>query len=317
MKIAILDDYQDVVRNLNCFSLLREHEVKVFHHGATGVGQLAIRLQGFDALVLIRERTTLNRALLSKLPKLKIISQTGKVSGNIDLEAAQEFGITVLEGVGDPTAPAELAWALIMTASRKIPQYAQFLREGLWQTSSLNPQHNQLGRVLKERQLGIWGYGRIGKLVAGYARAFGMHVVIWGSDASRHQAQLDGFNAANSKQQFFESSDIVSLHLRLHDSTRHLIELEDLQSMKKDALFVNISRAELVAPNALLNALRQGSPGAAALDVFENEPLPMDHPLLRQENVLLTPHLGYVELDSYELYFKVAFQNLLDFCDRK
>lgn len=317
MKIAILDDYQDVVRSLACFKLLHEHEVKVFNNSAAGLGQLAIRLQPFDALVLIRERTILSRALLNKLPNLQLISQTGKVSGNIDLAAAAERGITVLEGIGDPTAPAELAWALIMAASRRIAQYSQLLREGVWQTASLYPQHNRLGRALKGRQLGIWGYGRIGKLVAGYARAFGMHVMIWGSEASRQQAQQDGYGVANSKQQFFESSDIISLHLRLNEATRHIVELSDLQSMKADALLVNISRAELVAPGALVTALHQGRPGSAALDVFENEPLPRDFPLLQHENVLLTPHLGYVEQDSYELYFERAFQNILDFSAKK
>lgn len=314
MKIAILDDYQDVVRGLNCFSLLHEHEVKVFNNRAVGLGQLAIRLQQFEALVLIRERTILNRPLLSKLPNLKLISQTGKVSGNIDLDAAAEFGIQVVEGTGDPTAPAELAWVLIMASSRKIPQYAQHLQEGVWQTASLHARYNQLGRVLKGRQLGIWGYGRIGKLVANYARAFGMQVLIWGSETSRQQAQQDGFIAATSQQQFFESSDIISLHLRLNDATRHIVQLGDLQRMKPDALFVNISRAELVAQDALLTALSQGRPGSAALDVFENEPLPTDYPLRQRENVLLTPHLGYVEQDSYELYFGRAFQNIIEFC---
>ncbi|MFZ6819144.1 D-2-hydroxyacid dehydrogenase family protein [Undibacterium sp. Ji22W] len=314
MKIAILDDYQDVVRGLNCFSLLHEHEVKVFNNRAVGLGQLAIRLQQFEALVLIRERTILNRPLLSKLPNLKLISQTGKVSGNIDLDAAAEFGIQVVEGTGDPTAPAELAWALIMASSRKIPQYAQHLQEGVWQAASLHARYNQLGRVLKGRQLGIWGYGRIGKLVANYARAFGMQVLIWGSETSRQQAQQDGFIAATSQQQFFESSDIISLHLRLNDATRHIVQLGDLQRMKPDALFVNISRAELVAQDALLTALSQGRPGSAALDVFENEPLPTDYPLRQRENVLLTPHLGYVEQDSYELYFGRAFQNIIEFC---
>jgi D-3-phosphoglycerate dehydrogenase len=314
MKIVILDDYQDVIRDLDCFSILNGHEVKVFNNRAVGLGQLAIRLQQFEALVLIRERTILNRALLSKLPKLRLISQTGKVSGNIDLLAADEFGITVLEGIGDPTAPAELAWALIMASSRKVPQYSNFLQDGVWQMASLRPQYNQLGRVLKNRQLGIWGYGSIGKLVAGYARAFGMQVMIWGSQTSREQAINDGFLVAKSQHDFFASSDIISLHLRLNPSTRHIVQLEDLLLMKSDALFVNISRAELIAPDALAQALEQGRPGWAALDVFENEPLTSDYPLRGRDNVLLTPHLGYVEKDSYERYFQAAFQNILNFC---
>ncbi|MFC0351249.1 D-2-hydroxyacid dehydrogenase family protein [Undibacterium danionis] len=316
MKIAILDDYQDTVRHLDCFSLLKEHEVKVFNNHAVGQGQLAIRLAPFEALVLIRERTVLSRALLSKLPKLKLISQTGKVAGNIDLVAAQELGITVLEGVGDPTAPAELTWALIMASSRKITNYSAHLQDGLWQTASIHPQHNQLGRVLKGRQLGIWGYGRIGKLVAGYARAFGMRVSVWGSEASRLQAEQDGHQSSTSKQAFFETSDIISLHLRLHPATRGIVQLSDLQAMKADALFVNTSRAELVATDALTTALATGRPGFAALDVFENEPLQKDSVLLNKENVLLTPHLGYVEKDSYELYFGTAFQNILNYCQK-
>ncbi|MBC3808948.1 D-2-hydroxyacid dehydrogenase family protein [Undibacterium seohonense] len=317
MKIAILDDYQDVVRSLDCFNLLKEHEVKVFNNRAVGLGQLAIRLQQFEALVLIRERTNLNRALLGKLPNLKLISQTGKVSGNIDLEAAKKFGITVLEGIGDPTAPAELTWALIMASSRKISQYANLLQEGVWQMASLHPQHNQLGRVLKGRQLGIWGYGRIGKLVAGYGQAFGMQVIIWGSEASRKQALSDGLKVATSKQDFFASSDIISLHLRLNQQTKHIVQLEDLLSMKIDALLVNTSRAELIAPNALELAVNQGRPGWVALDVFENEPLAADSLLRGKDNILLTPHLGYVEKDSYELYFQAAFQNILRFCESR
>lgn len=313
MKIAILDDYQDVVRGLRCFSLLQGHELKIFNNKASGVGQLAIRLAPFEALVLNRERTVLTRPLLSKLPNLKVIAQTGKVSGNIDLTAAKDLGITVLEGVGDPTAPAELTWALIMAASRKIVPYANHLQEGLWQTASLHPPTNQLGRVLKGRKLGIWGYGRIGKMVAGYGQAFGMDVSIWGSEQSRGKASQDGHRASDSKAAFFSDCDIISLHLRLNDSTRHIINAHDLASMKTDALLVNISRAELIAPNALVSGLENGRPGYTALDVFEQEPLPIDDALRGKENVLLTPHLGYVERDSYELYFGGAFAALINY----
>lgn len=317
MKIAILDDYQDVVRHLKCFSMLNEHEVKVFNSKAIGVGQLAIRLSQFEVLVLNRERTSFNRALLSKLPKLKLISQTGKVSGHIDLEACKDLNITVMEGVGDPYAPAELTWGLILASSRKIPQYATYLQEGLWQTSSLHPTQNQLGRVLHGRKIGIWGYGRIGKLVAQYARAFQMKVEIWGSIDSRTQAAKDGFSASESKADFFRTCDIISLHLRLNDETRHIVQQDDLCSMKKDALFVNTSRAELIEPNALETALNLGHPGFAALDVFESEPLSQEYSLRGKENVLLTPHVGYVEQDSYESYFSAAFQNILAFCHKQ
>lgn len=313
MKIAILDDYQDVVRQLDCFKLLDGHQVKVFTSRAVGTGQLAIRLAPYDALVLIRERTILSRALLNKLPNLKLIAQTGKVAGHIDLAAANERGITIVEGVGDPTAPAELTWALIMASSRKITQYAANLKDGLWQMASIQARQNSLGRVLKRRTLGIWGYGKIGKLIAGYGKAFGMHVLIWGRDASRSQAAQDGYQTATSIEAFFAESDVISMHLRLNEATRGIVTSDYLALMKPDALFVNTSRAELVQTDALVNALDQGRPGFAALDVFENEPLPAQHPLLRMENVLATPHLGYVEQDSYELYFAAAFQNLLDF----
>jgi len=313
MKIAILDDYQDAVRGLDCFKLLDGHEVKVFSNTARGLGQLAIRLGPFDALVLIRERSSFNRALLSKLPNLKLISQTGKVSGHIDVAAATELGIAIAEGIGSPTAPAELTWALIMAAQRKIVPYAQHLQEGLWQTSSIEPARNTLGTVLKGRTLAIWGYGKIGQLIAGYGRAFGMTILVWGSEASRAAAVAAGDTAAVSREAFFEQADVLSLHLRLSDKTRGLVTAEDLARMKPTSLFVNTSRAELVAEGALEAALPQGRPGAAALDVFTDEPLPPGSPLLLLPNVLATPHLGYVERDSYELYFRYALQNIVDF----
>ena len=313
MKIAILDDYQDCVRHLPCFALLNGHEVKVFTHGARGTGQLAIRLADFDVLVLIRERTSFSRSLLEKLPNLKLISQTGKVSGHIDLAAAASCGVTIVEGVGDPTAPAELTWALIMAAARKIPQYAAHLKDGLWQISSLQPAHNTLGTVLKGRTLGIWGYGKIGRMVAGYGRAFGMNILVWGRPASRAAAKQEGVEVAASQARFFADSDVLTLHLRLNDATRNIVGAEDLARMKPTALFVNTSRAELVAPGALEAALNAGHPGSAALDVYESEPLPASHAYLKMDHVLASPHLGYVELDSYELYFRAAFQNIVDY----
>jgi D-3-phosphoglycerate dehydrogenase len=317
MKIAILDDYQDVVRQLDCFQLLQQHEVKVFTNTVRGLGQLAVRLKPFDALVLIRERSHIRAALMDKLPNLKVISQTGKVSGNVDLAAAHERGITVLEGVGDPTAPAELTWALIMAARRKIVPYAAHLKQGIWQTASLEPQHNTLGQVLKGQTLGIWGYGKIGQKVAAWGKAFGMQVWVWGREASRSQAEQDGYHACASRAEFFAGADIISLHLRLNDATRGSVTAADLAAMKPSSLLVNTSRAELVEAGALYVALQQGRPGAAALDVFENEPLPPDTPLLQLENVLATPHLGYVEQNSYELYLRAAFQNLLDYASRQ
>ena len=313
MKIAILDDYQDAVRGLACFKLTEGHEVKVFNSTARGLGQLAIRLAPFDALVLIRERSSFNRALLSRLPNLKLLSQTGKAGQHIDVAAATELGIAIAEGVGSPTAPAELTWALVMAAQRKIVPYAQHLKEGLWQTASIEPALNTLGSTLQGRTLAIWGYGRIGQLVAGYGRAFGMRVLVWGSEASRAAAVAAGETAAATREELFAQADVLSLHLRLSDATRGIVTASDLARMQPTALFVNTSRAELVADGALEAALQQGRPGAAALDVFTEEPLPPTSLLLQLPNVLATPHLGYVEQDSYALYFRYALQNIVDF----
>ena len=315
MKIAILDDYQDAVHKLPCMDLLEGHEVKVFTNSARGLGQLSIRLAPFEALVLIRERTVFSRQLLSKLPRLKLISQTGKLAGHVDVSAATAHGIAIAEGVGSPVAPAELAWTLIMAATRKIVPYANNLKDGLWQTASINPSLNGLGTVLRGRTLALWSYGKIGRMVAGYGKAFGMRVLVWGSEASRAAAVADGYEAAASRQALFEQADVLSLHLRLADATRGIVTAEDLACMKPTALFVNTSRAELVAPGALEAALHRGRPGSAALDVFESEPLAADSPLLRIPTVLATPHLGYVEQDSYETYFRSAFENVINFAN--
>ncbi|MCA1248783.1 D-2-hydroxyacid dehydrogenase family protein [Massilia sp. MS-15] len=313
MKIAVLDDYQDAVRGLSCFRLLDGHEVKVFNISARGLGQLAIRLAPFEAVVLIRERTAFPAALLGRLPNLKLISQTGKLSGHVDVAAASELGIAIAEGIGSPVAPSELTWALIMAASRKILPYANNLKDGLWQTASTNPVLNGLGRSLRGRTLAIWGYGKIGRLVASYGQAFGMRVLVWGSEGSRQAATADGYEAAASRAVLFAQADVLSLHLRLADATRAIVKAEDFARMKPDALFVNTSRAELVEEGALEQALRAGRPGQAALDVFASEPLRPDAPLLRIPTVLATPHLGYVEQDSYEIYFQAAFENVLRF----
>jgi len=322
MKIAVLDDYQDAVRKLSCFSLLEGHDVKVFNNTVKGVGQLAARLSDVEAVVLIRERSRITRQLLEKLPKLKIISQTGRVGqsvdkgGHIDLDACTERGIAVLEGVGSPVAPAELTWALIMAAQRRIPQYVASLKHGAWQQSGLKattmPPNFGIGQVLRGQTLGIWGYGKIGRLVAGFGQAFGMKVIVWGREASLKAAQEAGYAVAASKEQLFAESDVLSMHLRLNDETRGIVALNDLTRMKPTALFVNTSRAELIEENALVAGLNRGRPGMAAVDVFESEPILQGHALLRMENCICTPHLGYVERDGYELYFRVAFQNILD-----
>ena len=317
MKIAILDDYQDAVRKLDCFHLLADHEVKVFNNTVRGLGQLASRLAEVDALVLIRERTRINSQLLDKLPHLRMISQTGKVSSHIDLPACTERGIAVLEGSGSPTAPAELTWALIMAAQRRIPQYVANLKQGAWQQSGLKtsalPPNFGLGQVLQGQTLGLWGYGKIGELVAGYGKAFGMNVLVWGREHSLEAARADGHGTAESREALFEQSDVLSLHLRLHDDTRGIVKQEDLLRMKPTALLVNTSRAELLEENALVNALSKNRPGMVAIDVYESEPILQGYSLLRMENVICTPHIGYVERESYELYFSAAFRNILAF----
>ena len=272
IKIAILDDYQDAVRKLDCFSLLADHEVKVFNNTVRGLGQLASRLSEVDALVLIRERTRISSQLLDKLPRLRMISQTGKAGGHIELDACTERGIAVLEGNGSPIAPAELTWALIMAAQRRIPQYVANLKQGAWQQSGLKtsalPPNFGLGQVLRGQTLGIWGYGKIGQLLAGYGKAFGMKVVVWGREHSQAAARADGVNVAESREALFEQSDVLSLHLRLNDETRGIVTAADLMRMKPTALFVNTSRAELLEENALLNALHHNRPGMVAIDVF-------------------------------------------------
>jgi D-3-phosphoglycerate dehydrogenase len=316
MKIAILDDYQHCIPALACYQMLDGHQVKIFTNSARGIGQLAIRLREFEALVLIEKRTPFPKALLEKLPNLKLIAQVGDAIDHIDIATATARGIAIAHTVFDPVAPAELTWALIMAASRKIPQYTSNLKNGTWQTVALAPDHNSLGAVLKGRTLGIWGYGNIGRLVAQYGKAFGMQVVVWGREESRAAAVQDGFRAATSPESFFAKCDVVSLHLQLNDATRGIVTSANLARMKPDALFVNVSSAELVERDALVSALQQGRPGYAALDVFETEPLRPDSPLLRMPNVLATPHIGFVERDSYEIAFGSAFQNIIDFASK-
>ncbi len=317
MNIIILDDYQDAVRKLECAKLLEPHTPKVFTNTVKGIGQLSVRLKDADILVLIRERTHLPRLLLEKLPRLKLIAQTGRVGPHIDVETCTRLGIGVAEGVGSPVAPAELTWALIMASMRRLPQYIGNLKHGAWQQSGLKalsmPPNFGLGNILHGKTLGIWGYGRIGTLVAGYGKAFGMNIQVWGSEASRERARADGYQAAASREAFFETSDVVSIHVRLTESNHGLIGVDDFSRMKPTSLFVNTSRAELVDENALVSGLNRGRPGMAAVDVFESEPILQGHPLLRLENAVCTPHIGFVELDSYERYFSVAFQNVANY----
>ncbi|MBB4594730.1 D-2-hydroxyacid dehydrogenase family protein [Xanthomonas cannabis] len=310
MRILVPDDYQGAVCQLPCLQRMQGHDVQVLGALATDPDERAEQLADADVLVLIRERTRVDAALLQRLPRLKLISQTGRVGAHVDVAACTQIGVAVAEGVGSPVAPAELTWALILAASRRLGEYQRALHHGRWQALG-DP---GLGRVLHGRTLGLWSYGRIGQRVAGFGRAFGMQVLVWGGDASCAQAARDGFAIAGSRQELFERSDVLSLHRRLTAQTRHDVTAQDLAHMRGDALLVNTSRAELIAPGALLAALDAGRPGQAAVDVFEHEPVldPRDA-LLRHPHVLATPHLGYVERDSYALYFEAAFDNVLAF----
>ncbi|CAN7648182.1 MAG: 3-phosphoglycerate dehydrogenase [Variovorax paradoxus] len=317
MNIVILDDYQDAVRKLECAAKLEPYAAKVYTNTVKGLGQLSVRLRDADILVLIRERTHLNRALIEKLPRLKLIAQTGRVGPHIDVAACTERGVAVAEGVGSPVAPAELTWALIMAATRRLPQYIGNLKHGAWQQSGMKtasmPPNFGLGTVLRERTMGIFGYGRIGQIVSTYARAFGMRVLVWGRAGSCERALADGHQIAASQEELFANSDVLSLHLRLNEETRGIVKLDDLARMKPTSLLVNTSRAELIEPDALLAGLNRGRPGMAAVDVFESEPILQGHALLRLENCICTPHIGYVELQSYEMYFNAAFDNVLNY----
>lgn len=315
MKVLVLDDYQDVVRHLDCFARLAGHDVRVLTAPATGVGQLAARLQDAEAIVLTRERTRVTDALLARLPALRLISQTGRVGPHIDVDACSRRGIAVAEGTGYSAATAEFTWLLILAAMRRLPAYMANLYAGQWQRS-VPPQPDWplagLGVALAGRTLGVWSYGKIGALVAGYGKAFGMRVLVHGSEAARTLAAGDGHATTPHRQELFERADVLTLHLRLAESTRGIVGAGEFARMQRSALLVNTSRAELVAPGALVEALARGRPGMAAVDVFEREPV-RDEPLLAVPNVVATPHLGFVERTSYETLFGGAFDNVLAF----
>ena len=315
MNIALLDDYQDSVRHLDCFRMLDGHEVKVFTNSARGLGQMAIRLAGFDVLVLNHDCTFVSRQLIARLPRLKFIAQIGKTGAHLDMEAAQARGIVVREVAEAPYAVAELVWALIMAARRKLPQYADLLKRGAWQTSSLSPQHNTLGYSLGGQTLGLLGYGDVARQVAAYAQVFGMQVRIWGDEEERRQAQQDGYGVASSQAGLFSEADILSVHLLHTEATQGIIGREDFARMKPDALFVNTSHADLLQTGALEAALQQGRPGSAALDVFEQEPLPKEALLLQMENVLATPHIGSATRQHVEALYSTAFRYIVDFAN--
>jgi D-3-phosphoglycerate dehydrogenase len=315
MKILVLDDYQDVVRHLDCFARLDGHDVRVLTARATGIGQLAVRLRDAEALVLTRERTRVNDALLARLPNLRLVSQTGRVGPHVDVAACTRRRIAVAEGTGYSPATAEFTWLLILAALRRLPAYMANLYAGQWQCSVPPPPDwplAGLGESLAGRSLGVWSYGKIGALVAGYGRAFGMNVLVHGSEQARARAEGDGHATCAHREELFERADVLTLHLRLAPSTHGSVTAQDLARMKRTALLVNTSRAELVAPGALVDALRRGRPGMAAVDVYEHEPV-RDEPLLTLPNVIATPHIGFVERTSYETLFGGAFDNVVAF----
>lgn len=306
MKVAILDDYQDVVKTLDCFQLLNGHEVLILNDTEKDPEFLAAKLKDVEALVLIRERTAITNKLLKHLPQLKLISQTGKIAAHLDVEACNRYKVAIAEGVGSPIAPAELTWLLIMNTLRQLPNAIADMKAGKWQTN--------IGTSVYGKTIGIWGYGKIGKMVANYAKAFGAKVMVWGSEQSRANAIADGFEAAHSKAEFFQNVDVVTLHLRLNKNTAGIVSANDLSLMKTTSVLVNTARAELIEAGALQKCLKAGRPGFAGIDVYEDEPIKnANFELLTMPNVVCTPHLGYVEKNSYELYFGKAFENIVNY----
>jgi D-3-phosphoglycerate dehydrogenase len=310
MKIAILDDYHDTIRTLPCFNKLTGHDVTIWNDHVQNVDVLAERLQEIEVLVLNRERTKIQAALLERLPNLKLISQRS-VYPHIDIVACTRLGVIVSSSQHADTpnyAAAEMTWGLVLAGVRQIPQQMSALKAGKWQIGA--------GSTLREKTLGIYGYGRIGRVVAGYGKAFGMKVLILARTESLKKAIEDGYEIAESKQDFFETSDVISLHMRLYDATRGIVTAKDLAHMKTTALIVNTSRAALIAPSALVQALQAGRPGMAAVDVFEDEPvLDIKHPLLNMDNVVCTPHIGYVSRDEFEIQFTDIFDQIVAYAN--
>ena len=317
MNIVILDDFQDAIRKLHCAEKIANYKTQIYTNNIKGVGQLAVRLRDAEVVVLVKERTPFTRQLIEKLPKLKLVVLTGTQADHIDIPACTERGIAVAAGTYSPHATAEYTWALLMSAARRIPQYVASLKHGAWQQSGLKasamPSNFALGSLLRGKTLGIWSFGRVGQLVAGYGRAFGMDVLVWGSPASQARATQEGYALAESKADLFARSDYLSIHLRLSKDNRHSISFADLSQMKPTATFVNTSNAHLVAPEALVSALNRGRPGLAAIDVFEIEPMMQGQALLRLENCICTPHIGEVEVETYERDFSTAFDNVQNF----
>ena len=303
MHIVISDDHQDCIRHLACFEKMNGHTVEIFNNSVSRVDALAERFKDAEAIVLIRERTVITRELLDRLPKLKVISQTGKIASHVDLQACKDKGIVVMDGRGSGAATAELNMLLILASLRRFVEEVNRLKGGQWQ--------GYLGDQLAGKVLGVYGFGRIGKQVCHLGKAFGAKPLVWGRETSLEKAVQDGFAVASSREDFFRTSDIVCLQLRLNDDTRHIVTAKDLALMKPNSLLVNASRAELIESGALEAGLKLGRPAYAAVDAYESEPvLGANDPLLQLPNCLCTPHIGFVERDNYEAYFGIAFDNI-------
>ncbi len=311
MKIAVIDDYQDAFRTLNCYKKLSGHDVIVYRDTEKDPARLADRLKDAEAIILTQQRSRFPRAVIERLPNLKFVNQTGRNVGHIDVDACTEHGIVISAGgSGDPHTTAELTWALILSALRHIPREVRQLKEGTWQTT--------LGNRVKGKTLGIYALGRIGGIVASVGRAFGARVLCWGREGSTGRARETGYDIAESGEAFFRQADILSLHITLNKETRGIVTRQDLAHMKPTALIVNASRAGLIAEGALVEALKSGRPGFAAVDVYEDEPVTGGaHPLLKMDNVTCTHHLGYVTRDTYESYFGVIVDQILAYAAGK
>jgi D-3-phosphoglycerate dehydrogenase len=311
MKIAVIDDYQNAFRTLRCYPKLKQHEVVVYNDTEKDPARLAERLKDADVVLLTQQRSAFPRAVIERLPKLKLIGQTGRAATHVDIEACTQRGIIISAGgTGNSNATAELTWGLILSALRNLPYEVRRLKEGRWQST--------VGIGINGKTLGIYAYGKIGSIVAGVGKAFGARVVCWGREGSTGRAKSAGFEVAKSREEFFAEADILSLHLPLNKDTRGIVTRDDLARMKPTALIVNASRAGLIAKDALVDALRSGRPGMAAVDVYEEEPVVgANHPLLKMDNVICTPHLGYVTQESYEDYYNVVVEDILAYAAGK
>lgn len=314
MKIAVIHDYANALRQTKVFPKLKGHDVTIYNDAYTDPARMVEQVKGCDALLLTQQRMVVTRKILEQLPQLKFISQTGRNVGHLDVNACSDLGILVSAGGHDGNSPytttGELAWALILASRRHLPYEVERFKAGSW--------HSTIGHRLYDSTLGIYAYGHIGSGVARVGKAFGMNVVCWGREGSLAKAKADGFEVAASREAFFEQCDVISLHIKSNDATRGIIKAADLARMKPTALLVNTSRAPIIEEGALVEALKKGRPGFAAVDVYEEEPVVnANHPLLKLPNALCAPHLGYSEYGSYEHIYETGVEQLLAYAAGK